>query len=1729
METAITPYINGYAPWIPNPTTFYSPTWPNQTAPAGRIAMTATVPFGALSSFVPPLATTTGGIQYIYGQGWHTTYCLDFDLTGTTTAPGRSYTIGGTLADYMSPSLPGGCNLICSDASSSFFFSNCLNVALNPIEEWMDLAVTTPLAMRYPVQGIAGATSSITNQMTQLWSDGNFTYDHIDSYVRHIAFIYDETANPTSTPNNPIIFPINNSADSAMTSLMTNPTLPYVPQIGHVFLPFSNPDGRLYAAGWPTPCNQITLNAPHNGVTWQSDAGQPLSSGYNLGNSSTIITCGGLGQTNAKLLVPTGLNIMGPPAYMDGPHSQYDGAAGAQSVFGTFDFPKNWSMYCGTRELFYSPPTIVPQTIRSTDWMNTQSVTAAYTIPISDSVYASPTLLERPSGVTTEPRYVYSGRPAFIWDISQPANPTLVERQVTITIPPGSYTTEALIYQINKVLSDAGGLTSEVDFQSASYLCVASDLIDDTASWRVTANNTLPSNMSGPSSAGHVGRGVHAFAGPNCVVKVGSSIFGFAQNGSNQFTISGTTELYCPTPLASSALSATPSCFFLPYSYSRCPWDPPLVGDYGYKDISGNNTVVDPQFLAEAVTYDGILMGDNSVETSYQNVNCSVYNTGSLDLFCLVAITSASVPATTTTGTQVTGPFDSGNLSYQLVSIWSSTATNLTGSFNLMNYASQTKFSNTMGAQIQNRLNANIYLNPWGSAVVNGPTGVVITRLHDGTPQQQAFWASLGFSADQYNKGFVPDIGYVRPIEGLMYMPDTKTTAGQYTNTPDQFCISNQSPYLFRSMSPAYYNALVARYNGDATAALASLPTYPVTLVAATPVGGNYSSFPDWFVANDAPPPTAITAVTNCPMFCVEPLKVSPYRKEPVTGALPSTDPNSTPNLIMVPCGSRFVGDPLAGAIYTVAEAFDYEELGWSGTWLKHDIGKNMYALQGTLPSSFQPFWTPQPLINRLTQDWPLNGPANNFAMLNTYVDTAVGYNSSLGCRTYGAISVSGFYPYTVEFKYNTSISVTTPPITLPNVSRIDQQIQSMDIFNNQRVVRGTLLGCLTGSCFANTLRTGGADVTPEANSLFQTSGLSFGYPTCEPIANRTWNPSNQFANIITSDVNYNYCSFSATLNAGDATYLFHNLPSANAGWSACLREKWVLEYTDNLVPEVAYPNDVLANVVDQCLCVIPLYIGDTMTRRSPGNDYQVYDRSCVLPYRGNWENYNYDNKFAVWPPDAFTTAGYTTNWQLNWSSMYDCLAQYSPANKVNAAAVGSALLCPNAVTTPLPGCGASFMQPFVTGNFIEPFDVDYFQRIWGSTFDPVQYPTWYTTTAGVDGTPVTWGAYWNYPGSDIGDYSKSQRSSLGVTPGFQWQTSANTSTIICWNMSVAGLNIPTLSAQAAGSLSCNSVQSIIGNMGPRFPRQGRVHCDQITPGYLNVAPCLTDRGFSGLPTIPEIQNAATSGFYNWQAEITRLQTFTDVIPHIKNYSLNDPLSLTFRFSNAQRFTPTSYITRPSLAFNRVITPMSVVDYSGTDMSEPLQQENPVGVALVASIPYIGASKIQDAGYILLRLTGLDIISDNTTYVVGNYNRNVFVCPIQAGLTNTQVVAFNTPLDLNVCAQSISTLSFEILGPTGANLTGVSSARIFVNFTPTGQPTFAETAFAMGESPGSASAQAPPSGYESSGPTLSAPIPSASSTSPPAKRSNNTYKPKDILPGARPGVAPRFHPSSFAS
>ena len=1710
-ESSVYLWPTGYFPWINDPTTFYAlQSLPNN--PPDRPGLQ--LPYNLYPAF-----TTNGTVPLVYGQGWHTTYCLDQANTDST-APGRSYTIGAMLGDFMSPSLPAGCNLISQNQDAFIYYSQQVGYSTTSAPSWLDMPGARGNIQRYPIPGIAGITSNVNNQFTQVWTDPNFTYDHIDSYVRHIAFIYDETANPTSTFTNPITFPMNNSEDSAMTSLLTNPTVPYTPQIGHCFLPFSNPDGRLYAAGWPTPCNQITMNAPHGGACWQSDYAQPLATGFNLGNFSTVITCGGLGQTNAALLQPSSSNIMGPPAFMDAPHSQYDGATGAQAVFSTFDFPKNYSMPCGARELFYAPPTIVPTPLHQTAW-TTLIGTETYTIAPADCVYASPTLLERPCGVTTEPRYVYSGRPAFIWDISGGFNvqPKLVTRSLTITIPPRSYTTEALIYEINKLISQAGGLVSEVDFQSGQYLCVASDYIDDNAVWRNPANNTNLANLTGPASAGHVGRGVHAFAGPNCVVKVGSSQFGFAQNGLSQVTITGTTELYCPTPLATSTLSATPSCFFLPYSFSRCPWDPVLVGDYGYKDLSGNVTAVDPGFLSQGVTYNGILMGDNSVETSYQNVNCSCYNTAGLDLFSLVAIQSVTPALSAGVGSQIGGSINSGNLSYQLTSIWSSTATNMTGSFNLMNYSSNTKFSVTLGDQLQSRLNANIYLNPWGSAVVNGPTGVVITSLHDGSDAQKQFWINMGFDESQFNQGFTPDIGYIRPVEGLMYNPAKPD--GYYTNDPDQFCISNQSPYLYKSMSPTYLAAKCAKENLEVSQVLAALPTYPVTLVADTPSTGNYDSYPYiWQAAQRAPIPSGISGITNCPMFVTEPLRISPYRKEPIN---PPSSANDF-NLRLQVGAPRWATDTLSFATIAQPIAYsDYPVIAPAGTFTSHDIGKNMYTLQGTLPGSFQPFWTPQPLIDKLLTR-RVNG--DPWVYLNSFMDTAVGFNSKLGCNLTVNQTNGAFVAWNVEWKVNTNVSGTLT-YTLPNTPIDGQNQLTMDIFNNQKVLKGSLVGLLISSCYANTLQNANLGAVQAPALCFQTSGLAFGYPTCEPVCNRTWKPSNALCNILPVAVNNVWCSFAGTLAAGDESHYFHNLPSANAGWSACLREKWQFNLFGNsvtaVVPEIGYPNDVLANVIDQSFCAIPMYenpyqSGPTgiLARLSllAGRQFHIYDRTSVLPYRSNFESPGFLGQ-RIWPNDVFATnqSPLHTDWTWNCSTVFDCLAMYVPASLPTNDTQLSPYL-PLNVWYPLKGCGASYAIPDI-GTFIpKNDDATFYRRIYGDCWSPTNY----ISTLGAN--PTLFGKDWGFVNE------KTCRSTCPLTTHFTWFFDSSGDFSIPNNICVdyvdqAGQWVFDIPIPNGGNAS--SINDIMGNLGARFPVQGRVHCDQITPGYLNVAPCLTDRGFSGLPTMLEIYEAGSKNYYNWGAEILRLQNRTDVIPHIKNYSLSSPLSLTFRFTNAQRFTPTSYITRPSLNFSSVVTPMNIIDYSGQDLSEPLQQENPVSVALVAYSPFVGASNISQAGYILLRLVGLDIISDNTTYINGDYNRSVFVCPIQAGLTNTQVIAFNTPLDLNVCAQSISTLNYELLGPSGDQLTGVLSARIFVNFTPTGQPTAAEQAFAMGETPQSITAQNPPAGYDMSGPTMSTPIPSAS---PPAKRSNAPQRQMN-LPGARPGVAPRFHPTTF--
>jgi hypothetical protein len=153
----------------------------------------------------------------------------------------------------------------------------------------------------------------------------NWDVDWQDSFLNSCLFIANRRLMDAGTRTKPYFFPINNSADSAMNSLFTDPEKPYTPRIGHFLVPLAKQYSALISAGWPTPPHTIYYNTPSPLVK-----NNPRRDNYDnfaiVSNQPTV------------------------------PCTMMDLAHGAQAAYGTCCWPKNHIATEGNVSMFFNFP-----------------------------------------------------------------------------------------------------------------------------------------------------------------------------------------------------------------------------------------------------------------------------------------------------------------------------------------------------------------------------------------------------------------------------------------------------------------------------------------------------------------------------------------------------------------------------------------------------------------------------------------------------------------------------------------------------------------------------------------------------------------------------------------------------------------------------------------------------------------------------------------------------------------------------------------------------------------------------------------------------------------------------------------------------------------------------------------------------------------------------------------------------------------------------------------------------------------------------------------------------------------------------------------------------------------------------------------------------------------------------------------------------------------------------
>jgi len=693
----------------------------------------------------------------------------------------------------------------------------------------------------------------------------NFSLAWQHSWVRSICGIYDATLQSNSSLQNPIIHPINNSADSALNPTQVPYQYGWIPKIGHTYLPFYSEQIGLWATGWPLPPQHVTKNSP---VCYNS--------------RDNALFYGNMYQ----MTWPTVSNSMCRVA------------DACQAFFGMYDFPKNGTMLPGVCELGWFPPQNCVTGFCAPEYWN-GSWSGSFS-PATVTLLQCNYVERFPSGVATAGRFVYTGRMAFLMEdvgAFQAAEPNFyytgnfiqpVEWSYTFIIPPGSYTQPQIAVIINQLINtrNAAGdypVWRQVDMQNGgNYIFTATDYIDDTdAPWinrpfeLATGPQTNlsqgPANRYGPASYGHDGRCFHAFAGPQSQITLGAVNFQFQLNSEGRYQFTNCMTPYIPAPLSSSTLiPGQPSVFVLPTSYSKAANDPPIVGNAGQSDGTASTTP-DPIFLASQISMNPIFWSDVGVAA-----------VSSQPLF--VGLLKPTITSTTVGA--------SGNPSSQNPNSTNNKSSNPTQ--NIYGFTPETTFQSTLTTnlgglppwlaiqtsqlraylgiatdplqQMAGAMNNYICLNPYGGGNQPGITGIQLSSLCDGSSGQVTFWETLGFDGQSLISLFEPELEYIKPVEGIYYRSVCDVNGlqkGTYAFSQEAFCISNEAPYLYASipswlqdsLTPADWaiNPSATTVSQAWTAFCSNLPLYQLTLTS----------------------DTQLTFLTNLPMYLTVPISTA--------------------------------------------------------------------------------------------------------------------------------------------------------------------------------------------------------------------------------------------------------------------------------------------------------------------------------------------------------------------------------------------------------------------------------------------------------------------------------------------------------------------------------------------------------------------------------------------------------------------------------------------------------------------------------------------------------------------------------------------------------------------------------------------------------------------------------------------------------------------------------------
>jgi hypothetical protein len=835
---------NQYIPWDPNMNVITMRGCQNLggLGAAGLCTQAACVGgFPGGEAFVP---IYTDDVEKVYGQNWFNTYCY---------------------------SLQPGANISINPGATGFFTGTDL-----------------PFPGFHPYDSVS--------------HNANYTYDHQISFVTSMTFLVDKTQCTQDNVNQGYhVFAINNSEDSAMNPHFTSPFQQYDLKIGHCFLPFLNRSGQnLFHPGWPIPCHQIVNSAPQTSSKNSGIRSQHDFSGINGFNAD------GGAFNDAYSWCYNSMN-------------RAELATGANIKHGTCDFPKNKNTLPGYQSTFFNfPQTVFPLC----GWTGTN----AYVSILADGTVTPPAgqyqpfaggylmnpfnqmdqysnnwLTPFPEGVCSDGAFVYTGRMAVLMDETlengqHTGNYTTPRTwSYTFTIPTGNYSANSLLYAMNKAINTPIPGTQDfplyryVNFRDDNVMCVATDYIDDLDLPWVGVDNPCqtPANRQNPGSIGHEGRIVSVKKGPNTTAQLGARNFGFSINSDGKLAFSNTFTVDSPETIATSTLAnGVPSVYYLDGTCARSGADPPLWGDLGQSDEATTvptQLIIDPDCWAQAPSVRMI----NILEASTTNA-ANYLSLGYVGQSGIQAITNSS-------GTGVTTVQYLPNLYY---SETQSIAASLLYDQAAPTFPSQENFTGRIWSQLvvldlassaQGAIQNGIYFNPCGGAFLPGSTGIQIVSLCDGSEVEKSFWKMLGFDPAGLTKFFEPKYEMVLPVEGLYY--NQNSSPAGYAFSKEAFCVSNESPWLFRNLS-SYYIESATGYPASASQAtqilwinnfLNNLPTYTFEVpyyisanagsgICSTVTLTNFAGALQAYSANgwgNGILSQVVTYSTNCPLFCV--------------------------------------------------------------------------------------------------------------------------------------------------------------------------------------------------------------------------------------------------------------------------------------------------------------------------------------------------------------------------------------------------------------------------------------------------------------------------------------------------------------------------------------------------------------------------------------------------------------------------------------------------------------------------------------------------------------------------------------------------------------------------------------------------------------------------------------------------------------------------------------------